>query len=257
MTIIRLASRRRFTAIDRATINDERLSFRAKGVLVWLLDKPEGYRIDSTDMASRAREGRDAIRSALTELEDAGYLVRHRRQVAGGRWVTEVLVHEQPPTPENPSSVPTPEKPTSENQALVLLPTEMKKTPCSPPRGDARAEVPMPRWEEFEQWWKAYPRSTDKAKAREAWIRADRNGLLPPIGELLDAVSAYVACEKVREGVVLHGSTWLNRRRWEDELDRPEPAEPSAPACSACGVLYRGPMSCLDAQVCPMVAADA
>jgi len=117
-TVIRHASRRKFTQVDRRAVNRADLSFRALGVLVWLLDKPDGWRgFNAEAMADGAgREGRDAVRTALRELEAAGYVVRERVQGSGGQWVTETWIYEHPgdrtagaaPEPENQSSVDSP-----------------------------------------------------------------------------------------------------------------------------------------------------
>lgn len=96
MTTIRVAHRRRFTTIDRETINDERLSFRARGLLAWLLDKPDDWTTDSTRIAADTTEGRDAIRTTLKELEIHGYLVREKYQNNLGHWVTSWTVFERP-----------------------------------------------------------------------------------------------------------------------------------------------------------------
>jgi len=104
-TVIRHASRRRFTAVDRRAVNRPDLSYRALGVLVWLLDKPDGWDgFTSEAMAHGAgREGRDAVRSALRELETAGYIVREKVQSEGGKWATVTWIYEHPgdhdPTP--------------------------------------------------------------------------------------------------------------------------------------------------------------
>ena len=57
--------RRNFTILDSPVINDDRLPFRALGVLTFLLSKPEGWRVDATLLSlGEGREGRDAIRRA-------------------------------------------------------------------------------------------------------------------------------------------------------------------------------------------------
>jgi len=113
MATIRVARRDRWTTIAQATVNDETLSYRARGVLVWLLDKPDDWRTDSQLIADAGKEGRDAIRAALTELDRAGYLERERKQNEAGQWVTTWLVRERPKT-ENQASV----NRTSVSQAL-------------------------------------------------------------------------------------------------------------------------------------------
>jgi hypothetical protein len=50
--------RRNFTILDNQVINDDRLPFRALGVLTFLLSKPEGWRVDATLLSlGEGREG--------------------------------------------------------------------------------------------------------------------------------------------------------------------------------------------------------
>lgn len=103
MSIIRVAQRHRYTVVDRRAVTDQSLSFRARGLLVWLLDKPDDWTIRSDTLSEAATEGREAVRSAMRELQDRGYLVK--RAVApslggGSEWV----LYEVPPTPEDGSA---------------------------------------------------------------------------------------------------------------------------------------------------------
>src|SRR5262249_52769227 len=98
MSIVRAPRPERYTVLGNQVINDDQLSYRALGVLTFLLSKPDDWRTDSETLARPGkREGRDAIRSALRELERAGYLRRTRRQEPRtGRWVTESHVYDTP-----------------------------------------------------------------------------------------------------------------------------------------------------------------
>ncbi len=93
---IRVEHRKQFTVVDSRTINDEALSLRATGLLVWLLDKPDGWRINSIEISKRCKEGRDAVRAAIAELEEAGYITREKYRGPDGRWVNEAVVRERP-----------------------------------------------------------------------------------------------------------------------------------------------------------------
>ncbi|MFB7111742.1 hypothetical protein [Streptomyces sp. NPDC056291] len=117
MTIIRTAraAEGRFTQISNQILQDARISDRARGLGGRILSYPPDTRIDSVALSNGTKEGRDAVRRALSELEEFGYLTRVRKQNEDGRWVTESLFTDGPvalvpapekPTPENPSSVP-------------------------------------------------------------------------------------------------------------------------------------------------------
>lgn len=72
--IKRYRRRERFTTIDNAPLENKDLSWRAKGILTYLIGKPENWEVRLTDLIKKSTEGRDAVRSALRELKDAGYL---------------------------------------------------------------------------------------------------------------------------------------------------------------------------------------
>ena len=80
----------RTATLLRAALQDTRLSFRARGVLAAVLSRPEHWRTSAEQLARETpgtnREGVRAIRSALDELQAAGYLQRARVQDDRGRW---------------------------------------------------------------------------------------------------------------------------------------------------------------------------
>jgi hypothetical protein len=114
---------RNFTQVENSLVRDGDLSFRATGLLVYLLSLPDGSAINSSTLARAKSEGRDAIRSAIKELEQFGYVVRTKAQGKDGRWATETHVYEEP-APENPASEPRP----SETQALSLSESKTDET---------------------------------------------------------------------------------------------------------------------------------
>ena len=101
-TIRRAPRRRRYTVVDNATVEDDALSFKALGLLVYLLSKPDDWQVNRDHLASTHTDGVAAVRSALAELEQAGYIVREqgRRDDGTGRWAPGVcVVHERPADP--------------------------------------------------------------------------------------------------------------------------------------------------------------
>ena len=69
---------------------------------------------------------------------------------------------------------------------------------------------------DFDQFWSVYPRKEGKEKARAAFLKVS-----VPLKTLLDAVERQKKSDQwTKEGgrFIPHASTWLNGKRWEDEL---------------------------------------
>lgn len=82
------ASRRadgHFTMIANAAIRDPRLSWKAKGILAGALSHGPGFRFNRDWFIRNATDGESAVRSALQELREHGYLVNERLFGEGGR----------------------------------------------------------------------------------------------------------------------------------------------------------------------------
>lgn len=73
-----------FVQVPRETIRDERLSWKARGILAFLLDHPEGWIVKAEQLADEGPDGRDAVLSGLRELRAAGYYRLERRRMLDG-----------------------------------------------------------------------------------------------------------------------------------------------------------------------------
>ncbi len=103
--IVRISKRENpFAQIDKRLLEDKRLSWRSKGILAYLLSKPNNWEVRSEDVIAHGSEGRDAVRAAMAELKSFGYAKLEQTR-NGKQWV----VFEEP-CPENPSMGPCPEK---------------------------------------------------------------------------------------------------------------------------------------------------
>jgi len=65
-----------YTKVHRGVFRDPRLSAKAKGIFGLLSTHTDGWQVSVKTLAADMRDGRDAIRSALQELETHHYLVR-------------------------------------------------------------------------------------------------------------------------------------------------------------------------------------
>jgi len=62
-----------FTTINNSLLYDKRLSWKAKGILIYLLSKPQGWVIREEDMYNQSIDGYDSIRNGIRELKATGY----------------------------------------------------------------------------------------------------------------------------------------------------------------------------------------
>jgi hypothetical protein len=124
-TIIRAPRRDRFLIIDQRAIEDERLSWAARGLLGYLLSKPDDWKVLVNDLRKRGDLGRDGIYRLLRELRDTGYLRFMRERDRQGRirggfyMIREIADSPHPdlpdtvepqtaePGPANPGALPT------------------------------------------------------------------------------------------------------------------------------------------------------
>ncbi|MCX5357228.1 hypothetical protein OG864_00300 [Streptomyces sp. NBC_00124] len=67
-----------FTQIANGLFRDERLSFKAKGIFGSISTHRTGWQVTVADLMRAGRDGRDAIRAGLSELQTYGYLVREQ-----------------------------------------------------------------------------------------------------------------------------------------------------------------------------------
>jgi hypothetical protein len=80
-----LRKRNKFTTISNSALMDQRLSYKAKGLLVMLLSRPDGWTFRVEWLMSQSQDGKEAVRAGLKELEDCGYLKRKARRADDGR----------------------------------------------------------------------------------------------------------------------------------------------------------------------------
>ena len=129
MAVFRVEKNRGYTVMSNHHLRNKDLSLKAKGLLSQMLSLPEDWDFTLKGLSLINREQIDAIRAAVRELEQAGYIVRSRERDSQGRLRgADYIIYEQPqpvsdsPTLENPTlDNPTQEKPTQEK------PTQLNK----------------------------------------------------------------------------------------------------------------------------------
>jgi len=80
-------------------LRDPNLSNKARGLLSTMLSLPDNWDYTTRGLAKICKDGVDGITAQLKELEQYGYLIRHRIRDTGGRIVDmEYIIYERPHT---------------------------------------------------------------------------------------------------------------------------------------------------------------
>ncbi len=105
MSIIRVSKDKKhpYFLMNKTGINDKRLSFKAKGLLAYLISKPDNWYINYHDLCSVSVNGIKSVRSAVNELVSTGYMVRSQMRKQDGKFTYyDFTVYEFPQPPRLP-----------------------------------------------------------------------------------------------------------------------------------------------------------
>lgn len=232
-----------FTQVANGVLNDSNLSFAAKGLYGYLYSKPEGWDFSENRISQESKNGRFAVRTAIKELADNGYLKRYK--LPDGRMIYRVVY--PPLNPESGNQTLGDAEPKSGNRTVrkphcaetrpisnkyntsnkeeeVIRMSGNEIVPCSV----TQVRIGKDRYTStFESFWLQYPKKISKTVALKSWLRIKPdNGLHKKI---LDALEAHKKSPQwLRDGgqFIPYPSTWLNQGRWEDEIETEVSSKP-------------------------------
>lgn len=131
-----------YTVMSNYHLRDKALGLKAKGLLSVMLSLPEDWDYTIAGLAVILDEGKHVIRTAVQELEKAGYITRQQLAGEGGKFGgNQYIIREVPeplsnfPTTENPMT----ENPSSENCTEIIteeLITDESIPPVSPEKAE-------------------------------------------------------------------------------------------------------------------------
>lgn len=140
MAVFRVERTRDYTVMSNCHLRDKRLSLKAKGLLSQMLSLPEDWDYTLSGLSSINRESKDAIRSAVNELEQAGYIRRHQTTDARGKFSgNEYIIYERPAGAESESAK---EAAGDQKQPLLGNPLSENPTTENPVTGKPLPENP-------------------------------------------------------------------------------------------------------------------
>ena len=225
MAILRNASKGKYTVLNNGIFRDENLSAKSLGILAKMLSLPDNWEFSETGLCSIfKKDGRSSIRSGLKELEQNGYLVRSRVRDESGKLTSAEWTVSDKPMFENPMSEnPMLENPMLENRTQYNTKEYNTKEFITKDIPPISPKVKTDCSDLFNQFWDSYPKHIAKQSAVKAFEK------LKPDEKLLEAMLKAIARQKESKqwekdggAFIPYPATWLNQRRWEDELPQVE-----------------------------------
>ena len=102
MAVFRVHKTKDFTVMSNHHLRDKNLTLKAKGLLSVILSLPDDWKYSIAGLAAICKEGTSAVKSALQELIDAGYVTvtkLYPNQTETGRIEYVYDIHERPQAP--------------------------------------------------------------------------------------------------------------------------------------------------------------
>jgi biotin operon repressor len=184
-----------FTQIPNDWLRDKRITLGAKGLLAQLLSHAPGWRISQESLGRDNGIGRDAIRTLINELLEAGYLMRSEERERGEKgYLGGYTYTTQDPTQDNPT------------QDNPLLKKNITK------KNNLKNNERIYNESEFDSFWENYPKKVDKGAAIRAFRKAIKN---QDASVVIAGAKAYGEDPNLPEKqFIKNPATWLNAEAW-------------------------------------------
>ena len=186
--------KRDYTLFD-IHLKDIELSWKAKDYL-YILSLPEDWKIYMSDLQNRATDGETALRSAIKELTEKGYIKQTRLKDEQGRWASYAYEIIEKPLVEKPNV----EIPILENPALLNT-NNTKDSDINKTKKSAKADTQKP----------LIPKETKKAKKAK------------DIVTMRNMINAFTENENIREKLLeyfnMRVKKGLQPNQWKIILD--------------------------------------
>lgn len=218
----------KFTIISNNAVQDNRLSWKARGIFTYLWSMPDDWNFYETEVAKHAIDGRDSLRSGLVELKKYGYLKSERERLSNGRLGSSIwILNDNPKSKvENPSPVsenttqglPVSEKSirgetTLQNNYITKNSNDKESTNKQANAVSADADL----FESFSKLWNLYPMKQGKKDAfrhYKVWRKKSKDNTDDYLLRKLNEYKAYLSANQWLHP--MNGSTWFNGRFDDD-----------------------------------------
>ncbi len=231
-----------FTQIPNDILRNPEISGKGKAILCLLLSNREGWKSHLTTIGRMMKEGDDALRSGIEELEEFGYLARLKyRNKKDKKWIGALWAYTDTPyafdiqsqlnklyrlgleIPALKPIKPQPENPDVGNPDVgnpgLIIHTIKKTNEYTLSNSTSKREKTISP-KDFPNFWKLWPapRRGSKGKALIKWEKVCRSDDAPPWQRVRQAILRQIKSEQWKEvEFIPFAWTWLHNKRWLDD----------------------------------------
>lgn len=194
------------------------ISLQAKGLYLYLRSHREGWEMSTERIGEALGIHRDTVSKYVRELENLGYLDRQKVFDESGHFAGIAYILSSEPLLKNTVNGKTSDagKDRAREKTVSGDLRQHKKTNSSKNTNDLKKTICSPHGEQglFDDFWRAYPRKGDKAKAKQRWTEAIQDERPEAI---IEAAKRFREEKRNTERRYIPlPSTWLNQQRWLD-----------------------------------------
>lgn len=198
-----------FTQIPNAWLRDTRLSYKARGLLAELMTHSVGFQVSRERLARNGQDGDRAVRSAIAELEAAGYLKRSQSRSEDQRFAASIWTTCDPSEPSVRFA------PADNAPADNATPKKKEEKKTEEEKEDlVQDELERAILQGFDDFWAAYPRRQARVEAFRAFRKAVK---CHSAAEIVDGARRFATDPYLPpKQFIPMPATWLNQERWDD-----------------------------------------
>jgi len=197
-----------FSIIENSVVRDTRLSFKARGILLEILSRPDNWRVSAESLSDEGQEGRYAILGALEELRAVGYMVTVKERNKNGQFITSSYVYGTPQIADEPKAG----NRESDNLTSIEVPIEEEPIKEEPIKNLTTTNLAS-LGDLFQEFWEIYPRSNSKPRAETAFGKALKRDSFEAI---MAGVKRFASDPNRELQFTPYGASWLNSDGWND-----------------------------------------
>lgn len=225
--IYRSSKHTNYSVINNEILRRKDLSWKAKGIMCYVLSLPDDWEIYLEELEKHATDGRDSFRSGWRELINKGYVVTYQVRGESGKFgsykteIRESVSYEIPETDFPFTDKPYTENPLTENPKLLSTNNTNYLSKLNTDSNNISSiDDSQSLKNRFELIWEQYPkgRKQGKDKSFKAYQRAIKDGANDEM--ILKGLSDYkkqIEIQRTELQFIKQAVTWFTNKSWNDE----------------------------------------